>query len=153
MLYMYRFLLPLRLGWMLVCCLYKEVGPVNQVNHTSWVAVVTPTDRPKSVRNRCVIELFCSVVCSVTLPFWHFCWCRGFCHRTESDLCVFLWIIYSRNIKQNIGYLTLRKKELAGNADYTTCNNFQKRVCLWQISSVISIQVWLINIEIWRYNT
>ena len=26
------------------------VGPVNQVNHTRWVAVVTPTDRPKSVR-------------------------------------------------------------------------------------------------------
>ena len=35
-----------------------KVGPVNQVNHTSWVAVVTPTDRPKSVRDRCVIELF-----------------------------------------------------------------------------------------------
>ena len=35
-----------------------KVGPVNQVNHTSWVAVVTPTDRPKSVRNRCVIVLF-----------------------------------------------------------------------------------------------
>ena len=35
-----------------------KVGPVNQVNHTSWVAVVTPTDRPKSVHNRCVIELF-----------------------------------------------------------------------------------------------
>ena len=44
-------------------------GPVNQVNHTSWVAVVTQTDRPKSVRNRCVIELFCCVVCVVTLPF------------------------------------------------------------------------------------
>ena len=29
-----------------------KVGPVIQVNHTSWVAVVTPTDRPKSVRNR-----------------------------------------------------------------------------------------------------
>ena len=28
------------------------------VNHTSWVAVVTQTDRPKSVRNRCIIELF-----------------------------------------------------------------------------------------------
>ena len=39
-----------------------KVGPVNQVNHTSWVAVVTPTDRPTSVRNRCVIELFCGVV-------------------------------------------------------------------------------------------
>ena len=38
------------------------------VNHTSLVAVVTPTDRPKSVRNRCVIEHFCGVVCVVTLP-------------------------------------------------------------------------------------
>ena len=28
------------------------------VNHTSWVALVTPTDRPKSVRNRCLIEVF-----------------------------------------------------------------------------------------------
>ena len=25
--------------------------------------------------NRCVIELFCGVVCVVTLPFWHFRWC------------------------------------------------------------------------------
>ena len=56
------------------------------------MAVVTPTDRPKSVRNRCLIELFCGVVCVVTLPFWHFCWCRGFCHRTESDLFLFLLI-------------------------------------------------------------
>ena len=46
-----------------------KVGPVIQVNHTSWVAVVTPTDRPKSARNRCGIELFCGVVCVVTLPF------------------------------------------------------------------------------------
>ena len=38
------------------------------VNHTSWVAVVTPTDRPKSVRNCCLIELFCGVVCVATLP-------------------------------------------------------------------------------------
>ena len=60
------------------------------VNHTSWVAVVTPTDRPKSVRNRFLIELFCGVVWVVALPFWHFCWCRGFCHRTESDLFLFL---------------------------------------------------------------
>ena len=39
------------------------------VNHTSWVALVTPTDRPTSVRNRCLIELFCGVVCVVTCPF------------------------------------------------------------------------------------
>ena len=46
-----------------------KVGPVNQVNHTSWVVVLTPTDRPKSVHNRCVIELFCSVVYVVALLF------------------------------------------------------------------------------------
>ena len=28
--------------------------------------------------------------CVVTLPFWHFCWCRGFCHRTGSDLLLFV---------------------------------------------------------------
>ena len=46
-----------------------KVGPVKPVNHTSWVAVVTPTDRPKSVRNKecCLIELFCGVVCVITL--------------------------------------------------------------------------------------
>ena len=68
----------------------RKVGPVNQVNHTSWVAVVTPTDRPKSVRNRCEIELFCGVVCVITLPFWNFCWCRGFYHMTESDHFLFV---------------------------------------------------------------
>ena len=67
-----------------------KVGPVNQVNYTSWVAVVTPIDRPKSFRNRCVIELFCGVVCVVTLPFWHLCRYGGFCNRTESDLFLFL---------------------------------------------------------------
>ena len=33
-------------------------GKVKSVNHTSWITVVTPSDRPKSVRNRCVIEGF-----------------------------------------------------------------------------------------------
>ena len=30
----------------------------NRFNHTSGVTAVTPTDRPKSVRNRCVIKVF-----------------------------------------------------------------------------------------------
>ena len=42
-------------------------GHVKPVNHTSLVAVVTPTDRLKSVLNSCVIEHFCGVVCVVTL--------------------------------------------------------------------------------------
>ena len=37
--------------------------PVNRFNHTSMVTVVTPTDRPKSVRNRCVIEVFVVFLC------------------------------------------------------------------------------------------
>ena len=107
---MYRFLWPLRFGWLLVCCLYKEVylqifkcasfwlhgccgewegWARKSVSRTSWVALVTPTDRPKSVCNRCVIELFCGGVCVVALPSWHFCWCSGFFHRTDSDLFLF----------------------------------------------------------------
>ena len=46
-----------------------KVGPVNQVNHTSWVAVVTPTDRPKSIHNRCEIELFVVLFVFSLYPF------------------------------------------------------------------------------------
>ena len=46
-----------------------KVGPVNQVNHTSWVAVATPTDRPKSLRNRCVIELVVALFVLSLCPF------------------------------------------------------------------------------------
>ena len=47
-----------------------KVGPVNQVNHTSWVASVTPTDRrPKSVHNRCVIELFVALFVLSLCPY------------------------------------------------------------------------------------
>ena len=45
-----------------------KLGPVKPVNHTSLVAVVTPTDRPKSVRNDFVIEHFGGVYCVVNLP-------------------------------------------------------------------------------------
>ena len=45
-----------------------KVGPVNQVNHTSWVAVVTPTDRPKSVRG-CLIALCVALFVLSLCPF------------------------------------------------------------------------------------
>ena len=55
---------------LLITQLLRGVGrwARKPVSHTSWVAVVTPTDRPKSVRNRCVIELFSGVVLSL-YPF------------------------------------------------------------------------------------
>ena len=44
--------------------LLREVGRLGArkpVNHTSWMADVTPADLPKSIRNRCVIDYFCDV--------------------------------------------------------------------------------------------
>ena len=46
-----------------------KVGPVNQVNHTSLITVVTPTGRLKSVRNCCVIELFEALFVLSLCPF------------------------------------------------------------------------------------
>ena len=52
--------------------------------------LVTPTGSPKSVRNRCVIELFGgSFLCIVTLSVWYFCWCMWL-----SPISSFLLILY-----------------------------------------------------------
>ena len=80
--------------WLHGFCREWEGWARKLVNHTSWVAEVTLTYHPKLVCNCCVIELFCGVVCVVILPFWHFCWYRGFCHRTESDLFPFFLYVY-----------------------------------------------------------
>ena len=53
------------------------------------MAVVAPANRPKSVRIRCIIEAF-GGVCVLSL-FEVFCGCKGFCHRTVSDLLLFLF--------------------------------------------------------------
>ena len=41
---------------------------MNRFNHTSWVAIVTLFDRPKSVRDRCVIDVLVAF-CVVALLF------------------------------------------------------------------------------------
>ena len=46
-----------------------KLDPVKPVNHTSWVAVVTPTDRPNSIRNRCEIEYFVALFVMPLCPF------------------------------------------------------------------------------------
>ena len=45
------------------------MGLVKPVNHISMVTVVTATDRPKSVRNRCVIQLFVALFVLSLCPF------------------------------------------------------------------------------------
>ena len=47
------------------------LDPVNRFNHTSWVVVVTQTDRLKSVRYSCVIEDFVAFLC-FTVVLWEF---------------------------------------------------------------------------------
>ena len=74
-------------------------------NHTIWVAIITPTDCHKSVRNRCVIEVFGGV-------FGFFCRCRGFWHRTELDLFLYLFP-YIRWLVHEPGYF--RHKKLFDN--------------------------------------
>ena len=54
------------------------------------MAVVTPTDRPKSDRNRCVIEVFGGVFV-LLIACLIFCLYRGFCYRSDSDLIIFSW--------------------------------------------------------------
>ena len=70
------------------------IGPVNQVNHTSWVAVVTPTDRPELVRNRCVIEFFVALFVLSLCPFDISAGVGAFViGLIESDLFIFLFMI------------------------------------------------------------
>ena len=82
------FLLPLCLPWWLLVLvsvlrfIYKGflIAQPSQegltlipcVYYTGWIAVVVPTDRPRLVRNRCVIERFCSFF---VLP-WRWIVCR-----------------------------------------------------------------------------
>ena len=39
--------------------LFSSITPMwlNRFNHTRWVAIIIQTNRPKSVCNRCVIEV------------------------------------------------------------------------------------------------
>ena len=85
---------------LLITWLLRLVGRLSTgipVNHTSWMAVVTPPDRPKSVCNRCVIAVFGGV-----LGWWIFCWYEDFCHRTKSDLVLFLFITNVTTVKCNV---------------------------------------------------
>ena len=62
---------PCRHGSSVALCpvVSGKVGPAKPVNHTSSMTVVTPSDRPHSVRNRCVIELFGDVFVLSRCPF------------------------------------------------------------------------------------
>ena len=102
-------------------------------NHTSSITVVTPTDRPKSVRNCFVIEVFCGVFV-LSIGFQIFCWYRVFCQRTESDLLFLLMSLNSYIYLWHICWQPLFP--LASTLHIYTAywlghHNEIKRVCLW----------------------
>ena len=75
------------------CSIYKYLLVLVGVPLTGlttpvgWLSL-PPSDCPKFVRNRCVINVFvffrCFFIFSVA--------CRGFCHRTESDVFFFFFL-------------------------------------------------------------
>ena len=66
----------------------SSAHPRDRFNHTRWVAIFTPTDRPTSVHNRVVIDVLVAFW-RFMLRFGFFFGCSGFCHRTESELFLF----------------------------------------------------------------
>ena len=68
--------------------------PVKRFNNTSFVAIFTPTDRLKSGRNRCVIEVF-----------------GGVFMLSESDLFLFLFDRLSTSTRRLTDRTTTRQNE------------------------------------------
>ena len=61
------------------------------------MTAVTPTDRPKSVRNLCVIKVFGGVFYVVTLPFVFFCGVGAFFIGLSLISSFFLLLIGNNN--------------------------------------------------------
>ena len=67
---------------------FYQTWASKPLQHNSWVAVATTTDRPKSVHNRCVIEPLVAFLFSCLLACLTFLLIKWLYHRTESDLLV-----------------------------------------------------------------
>ena len=87
----------------------EKLNAREQVNQISWANAVPPTDCPKSVRNRRVIELCVAVYVVTLISLLIFCWYTGFCHSTKSDLFFFL-SIREQEISPTDGYKTSKLK-------------------------------------------
>ena len=101
---------------------------VNRFNHTSGVTAFTPTDRLKSVRNRCY-RSFWWLFYVVTLLFGFFCGYCGFCHGTESDL--FLFLLSPRNIWRFSNFLNWI------NMDVLQLNHMGRNTYFGELLSVV----------------
>ena len=70
-----------------------EVLVVNQVNHTSSMADITPTSCPKLVCNSCVIVLFGGVFVLSLWLFYNFCRKMSLCRTCKTGSDPFLFFL------------------------------------------------------------
>ena len=91
-----------------LCDKWEGWNPLNQFNHTSLVAVDTPTDRRKSVRNRCVIEVF-GGVSVLSLCFFEFSVGKGVFVIGLSQISSFslkatvtLYVLFALNVPRKV---------------------------------------------------
>ena len=77
-------------------------GTRKPIHHTNWMAVVSPAHRPKSVCNRCAIEILVAFSCCNYQN--NFCWCIwGFCHRTSQLSCIFSFsLIFASGLQASV---------------------------------------------------
>ena len=84
--------------------------------------LVTPTDRPKSVRNRFVIEVFGGVFV-LSIGFRNCCWYKGFFHRTKSDLLFLFMNIRPTDRPPNSSELNITFSIILSCSYYCMCND------------------------------
>ena len=104
------------------------------------MVIVTLTDRPKSVRNPCVIKVLVAF-CVGTLVFGFFCRCRGFCHRPESDLFPFL-SYNSVNIAYSVANVVLPVTSMQIYSEHITLNLLNQKcykVCYWPYPEIYRV--------------
>ena len=148
--------------WLHYCCgKWEGWALVNRFNHTSGVIAVNPTDRTKSVRNRCLIKVLGGVFYVVTLLFGFFCGCRGFCHRllTESDFFLFLLHIPKTLLTSNMRGPSHSCKSFR-RAPFCCCaidqndNKCSLTICLiWYSCSLLYSEVRFCTGDFWDRNS
>ena len=75
------------------------------------------------------------------LPFWHFCWCRGYCYRTESDLFLFV-MNYNTCVSMSCTFLSSILSMINFNWFVTfgdikiTCFKFYEQLILRALSTI-----------------
>ena len=133
-----------------------------QVNHTGWMTAVAPADRPKSVRNSCVIGRICSVFVS-----FHLCivcrlglfsiWLRQISSLSfsyhESHLYTYMYTVYGFKhiliyIKQKQKYRGMfetqksRNKTSSGDIGLNIRTLASPKVGQDQVSGGVSVLCW-----------